>query len=99
MTLFFISLDPGSGSIQLVRAGHDPAMVYDPATGIFENFMGKGAALGVDDTFAYSEQSYTHLEQGKIIALGTDGIWESVSPAGAMYGKERLKKVIQENVD
>jgi len=99
MTLFFISLNPDSGSIQWVRAGHDPAMVYDPETDTFENLMGKGAALGVDDTLSYSEQAYTNLTKNKIIVLGTDGIWESINPQGNMFGKERLKKIIRENAD
>jgi sigma-B regulation protein RsbU (phosphoserine phosphatase) len=99
MTLFFISLNPDSGSLQWVRAGHDPAMVYDPETDTFENLMGKGAALGMDDTLSYSEQSYTNLTKKKIIVLGTDGIWESMDSQGDMFGKERLKKAIRENAD
>lgn len=97
MTLFFITLDPGSGSLQWVRAGHDPAMVYDPGTDTFENLMGRGAALGVDGTLSYTEQTYSTLTQGKIIVLGTDGIWESQNPQGEMFGKDRLKKIIREN--
>lgn len=99
MTLFFISLNPDSGSLQWVRAGHDPAMVYDPETDTFENLMGKGAALGVDDKLSYSEQAYTTLTKKKIIVLGTDGIWESIDLQGNMFGKERLKKNIRENAD
>jgi sigma-B regulation protein RsbU (phosphoserine phosphatase) len=61
--------------------------------------MGKGAALGMDDTLSYSEQSYTNLTKKKIIVLGTDGIWESMDSQGDMFGKERLKKAIRENAD
>ena len=28
--------------------------------------------------------------------IGTDGIWETHSPAGDMFGKERLKNIIRE---
>jgi sigma-B regulation protein RsbU (phosphoserine phosphatase) len=99
MTLFFISLDPGSGNLRWVRAGHDPAMVYDPDTDTFENLMGTGTALGVDQAYSYTEQSYTNLAKGKIIILGTDGIWEANNRKGIMFGKERLKKLIQKNAD
>jgi phosphoserine phosphatase RsbU/P len=99
MTLFFISLNPNSGSLQWVRAGHDPAIVYDPETDTFENLMGKGAALGVDDKLSYSEQAYTNLTEKKIIVLGTDGIWESIGPKGDMFGKKRLKDIIRDNAE
>jgi sigma-B regulation protein RsbU (phosphoserine phosphatase) len=99
MTLFFISLDPGSASLRWVRAGHDPAILYDPNTDTFENLMGTGPALGVDKTFSYNEQSYTNLAKGKIIILGTDGIWEATNGKGIMFGKARLKKLIQENAE
>jgi len=99
MTLFFISLDSGSDNIKWVRAGHDPAVVYDPGTDSFENLMGTGAALGVDDSFVYTEQTYKNLTKGKIIALATDGIWESLDPLGNMFGKKRLKAIIRKNSD
>lgn len=97
MTLFFISLDPDSRQLQWVRAGHDPALVYDPSSDRFETLMGKGSALGVDDMVSYAHQSYPDFTAGKIIALGTDGIWESFNSNGTMYGKDRFKKVIREN--
>ncbi len=99
MTLFFISLNPGSGSLRWVRAGHDPAMVYDPDLDTFENLMGKGTALGVDGTFSYSEQCYSDLKKDKMIVLGTDGIWEATNSKGIMFGKERLKDLIRKNAD
>ncbi|HEB60856.1 MAG TPA: phosphatase, partial [Phycisphaeraceae bacterium] len=30
-----------------------------------------------------------------VIVIGTDGIWESRSESGEMYGKERLREVIR----
>ena len=97
MTLFFITLDPDSSQLQWVRAGHDPALVYDPGEDRFENLMGKGSALGVDDMIPYAHESYDGLTPGKMVILGTDGIWESFNAEGKMYGKERLKRIIREN--
>ena len=99
MTLFFICLEPDSNSLQWVRAGHDPAMVYDPGTDTFETLMGRGTALGVDGQFTYTEQTYKTLTQGKIIALATDGTWEATDPRGTMFGKDRLRKAIRQNAD
>ncbi len=97
MTLFFITLDPESEHLSWVRAGHDPALIYDPNTDSFETLMGKGAALGVDGMLAYSDHKYEDFTKGKIIVLGTDGIWEALNPEGNLFGKERLREVIREN--
>ncbi|MCP4297293.1 MAG: serine/threonine-protein phosphatase, partial [Proteobacteria bacterium] len=77
MTLFFITLDPESKYLSWVRAGHDPAMIYDPISDSFETLMGKGAALGIDGMLSYSDHNYEDFTKGKIIVLGTDGIWEA----------------------
>ncbi len=97
MTLFFITLDPESKYLSWVRAGHDPAMIYDPISDSFETLMGKGAALGIDGMLSYSDHNYEDFTKGKIIVLGTDGIWEALNPKGKLFGKERLREVIREN--
>jgi PAS domain S-box-containing protein len=97
MTLFYISVDPQTKTLQWVRAGHDPAIIYDPAQKKFEELKGDGLALGVDENFSYQEHMKTGLESGQIIAIGTDGIWETFNQNGDMFGKERFRQIIQEN--
>jgi len=47
MTLFFMPMDPSNRQLECVRAGYDPAIVYDPSQGSFAGLKGKGSALGV----------------------------------------------------
>ena len=96
MTLFFLLLDQRTQTLHWVRAGHDPALFYDPTTQIFENLHGPGIALGVDDTWQYTQQTKSGLTGGQIILLGTDGIWEAQNPQGQLFGKEQLLKIMQE---
>jgi PAS domain S-box-containing protein len=96
MTLFYLSVDPQTKTLQWVRAGHDPAIIYDPAQKKFEELKGDGLALGVDENFSYQENLKTGLESGQIIAIGTDGIWETFNQNGDMFGKERFREIIQE---
>jgi sigma-B regulation protein RsbU (phosphoserine phosphatase) len=49
MTLFFLTLDVGKKTIEWVRAGHDPAWLYDPDEDRFEDLKGAGVALGVTE--------------------------------------------------
>ena len=94
MTLFFLVIDQSEGELHWVRAGHDPAIVYDSNTDSFTELNGKGTALGVDATQTF--QAYTHSgwRQGQIVLIGTDGIWEATNAGGEHFGKEEVKQLI-----
>ena len=95
MTLFYMAIDPQNEHLQWVRAGHDPAILYDPKQDIFEELAGTGIALGVTDDFRYEEYNKTGIANGQIVAIGTDGIWEACNPGGEMFGKKRFQNVIR----
>lgn len=99
MTLFYLSLDPEKKTIEWVRAGHDPALLYDPANDTFEELKGSGIALGVADDVEYHMNKRDGLTNDQIIAVGTDGIWESTNPQGEMFGKDRLRELIRRHAD
>jgi sigma-B regulation protein RsbU (phosphoserine phosphatase) len=95
MTLFYLAIDPELRRIDWVRAGHDPALLYDPVNNTFEELKGTGIALGVMDEVNYAQHSKEGLADGQIIAIGTDGIWEAFNRNGEMFGKDRLREIIR----
>ncbi|MGE5259073.1 MAG: PP2C family protein-serine/threonine phosphatase, partial [Hyphomicrobiales bacterium] len=97
VTLFFLVIDTARKEFAWVRAGHDPALVYDPRADSFEEIGGPGMALGVDENFNFSEQSRTGLSAGQVILLGTDGVWEASNVRGEMFGKGRVYDAIRLN--
>jgi len=97
MTLFYLTIDPEKDRIDWVRAGHDPALVYDPGRDVFTELKGDGVALGVKENFDYHENNISGLTNGQIIAIGTDGIWEAIDSNGEMFGKERFRNIIRKN--
>ena len=99
MTLFYMTIDPEKGYIDWVRAGHDPALLYDPGRDEFEELKGSGVALGVNEGFDYEENYRRGLTEGQIIAIGTDGIWEAVNRQGEMFGKQRFRNIIRKNAN
>lgn len=99
ITLFLLVLDPAARRVEWVRAGHDPAILYDPRTDEFSELRGRGLPLAVDQESAYLAQHLGHWPEGCVLVLGTDGLWESFGPDGSMYGKERLRRVVRENAD
>jgi sigma-B regulation protein RsbU (phosphoserine phosphatase) len=95
MTMFFLIIDSVGGGLRWVRAGHDPAIMYDSAADSFVELGGNGIALGVDDTFEYQEYSLEQFIDSQIILVGTDGIWETENQQGEMLGKERIREIIR----
>jgi sigma-B regulation protein RsbU (phosphoserine phosphatase) len=95
MTLFYAEFGGSGQWLRWVRAGHDPAMIFDPATGRFEELRGLGLALGVAEDYRYVDNR-TPLLPGQIVLIGTDGIWELRNPEGRMFGKEAVRRVLRE---
>ncbi|MGD9079219.1 MAG: SpoIIE family protein phosphatase [Desulfobacterales bacterium] len=97
MTMFYLNIDTTKRQAHWVRAGHDPAVFYDPIANSFEELAGSGIALGIDENWKYKEYIKTDLKSGQIIFLSTDGIWEAFNQKGDMFGKERIYDIIREN--
>ena len=97
MTMFLVRIDRSNNRIDWVRAGHDPALLYDPDSDAFIGLNeGRGLPLGVAADTVYQSSS-RDIKPGQIVFMGTDGIWEARNPDGELFGKERLQQVIQTN--
>ncbi len=99
MTLLIVVVDAAAKRLEWVRAGHDPALLYDPATNVFEELKGKGLPLGVDADYPYDANTRASLAAGQLLILGSDGVWEAMNPQGEMFGKERTRDVIRRYAD
>jgi sigma-B regulation protein RsbU (phosphoserine phosphatase) len=97
MTMFYLTVDGPGKSMRWVRAGHDPGILYDPRSGRVEELGGRGAPLGLDPETLFQERFRTDLPPGAVIFIGTDGIWESMAPDGALFGKAALYDLIRAN--
>ncbi|MDX2500289.1 MAG: SpoIIE family protein phosphatase [Deltaproteobacteria bacterium] len=97
MTLFYLMIDMATRSMSWVRAGHDPAIWYDPLNDTFEELHGDGTALGVDESLQFVQYEKSGLKKGQILLLSTDGLWETHNPSGSMFGKSRINELIRQN--
>jgi sigma-B regulation protein RsbU (phosphoserine phosphatase) len=64
MTLFYLSIDLVNKSIKWVRAGHDPAILYNPYDDSFQELIGPGIPLGVDQAGQFVECQKMGLAKG-----------------------------------
>jgi sigma-B regulation protein RsbU (phosphoserine phosphatase) len=90
MTFYLLAID--GDSLSWVSAGHDPALLVDPASGTIAELEGNGLLLGVDPDVSYAEHRASFGGPGRVLALYTDGITETWSPAGEMFGRDRLSQ-------
>jgi sigma-B regulation protein RsbU (phosphoserine phosphatase) len=96
MTLFYSEIDITERCFRWVHAGHEPAMLYDPAENSFKALGGKGLALGVKEDWVY-EESEKQLHSGQIILIGTDGIKETRNEQNELFGAEQFNRVIRDH--
>jgi sigma-B regulation protein RsbU (phosphoserine phosphatase) len=97
LTLFYLTVDVERKTLQWVRAGHTPGILYDPNTDSFEELMGAGIPLGVEESWQYQENTKEGLSKGQILFLSTDGLWEQRNPNGDVFGKDNIYKLIKKN--
>lgn len=95
MTLFLMAYDNANERCDWVRAGHDPALHYNPETDTFTELKGRGIPLGIDSEFSYEKNTLERFGHGQIIFIGTDGIWESSNDLGNRFGKDNVKEIIR----
>jgi serine phosphatase RsbU (regulator of sigma subunit) len=95
ITLVAIMLDPASGNMTLVNAGHPPPILFQPGGQSVEIGMQEsGFPLGVADDTVYEECS-VRLPLGGLVMVYTDGIKEAMNAENEVYGLARLRGLVQ----
>ena len=97
VTLFYAELDPGSGALSFLNAGHNPPLIVH-AAGTVEQLASGGLPLGIKADADYRE-GRTHLQMGDVLVIYSDGVTEAASPNGEEFGPTRLYEVVSRNVD
>jgi serine phosphatase RsbU (regulator of sigma subunit) len=97
VTLFYAELDPDSGSLSFLNAGHNPPLIVH-AAGTVEQLASGGLPLGIKRDADYRE-GRTHLHHGDVLVIYSDGVTEAVSPSGEEFGPTRLYEVVSRNIE
>lgn len=93
-TLFFGCLDPETGSLSYINAGHEPLIVTNPSGGVKSLLRPTGPAIGFDASVRFRfEQLY--LDRGELILGYTDGVPDAINSEGDFYTAERLFSLLQ----
>jgi serine phosphatase RsbU (regulator of sigma subunit) len=93
ITLFYGELEPDTGRLRYVNAGHNPPFLLHGAEAA-EQLAATGLALGIvaDAPFEVGD---TRLAGGDRLFLYTDGVTEAFDPRDEEYGETRLRTFLE----
>ncbi|MDJ0984466.1 MAG: SpoIIE family protein phosphatase [Desulfobacterales bacterium] len=97
MTMFFLKIEQATNTLHWVRAGHEPAILYNAEDDIFLELAGEGMAMGVDENLKYQKNNHQEWSPGSIVVIGTDGIRETQNTQGEMFGLNRFRTAIRQH--
>ncbi len=97
VTLFYAELDPQTGNLSFINAGHNPPLIVHHA-GTVENLAAGGLPLGIRQNAEYRE-GRTQLHPSDVLVIYSDGVSEATSPQGEEFGTDRLYEVVSRNLD
>ncbi|HEY2394452.1 MAG TPA: SpoIIE family protein phosphatase [Rudaea sp.] len=92
VTLLCGVLDLASGRLMLASAGHD-APIRVGEGGAVRIEVETGGPLGLDPEMTFP-RAQAQLAPGESVVLYTDGVTEALDPDGALYGEQRLFRVL-----
>ncbi|MGB5617209.1 MAG: SpoIIE family protein phosphatase [Desulfobacterales bacterium] len=94
VSLFLLEIDPKQKSLRWVRAGHEPALLYEPGANEFKQLSGEGIVLGADGDYRFQAYSRHQWVPGSVVVIATDGVHESRNKEDRMFGRERLHEIV-----
>lgn len=93
-SLFYVEINKGNNTIEMVNAGHLPAYILRDNQ-IKETPHGE-TALGLIKNANYSVFK-EEFKEGNIVVIYSDGITDAKNSAGEFYGNEKMKSVMLQN--
>jgi serine phosphatase RsbU (regulator of sigma subunit)/pSer/pThr/pTyr-binding forkhead associated (FHA) protein len=97
VTLFYAELDPATGALSFVNAGHNPPLIAHGSDGTLEQLAAGGLPLGILPDYDYRE-GRTQLRHGDVLVVYSDGVTETQDPQGEEFGTTRLQEVVVQNL-
>jgi sigma-B regulation protein RsbU (phosphoserine phosphatase) len=97
VTLFYAMLDPSSGRLTYVNAGHIPPLLCRPGdhgeAELLDELRPTGMALGIVEDSEFAQRTL-QLRPGDSVLLYTDGVTDATGEGLQPFGMDRLRRVI-----
>jgi sigma-B regulation protein RsbU (phosphoserine phosphatase) len=93
ISMAYLILDHGRGTVTLARAGHDAPILFDHATGKASAVKPPGMVVGIDSGSVFDRITGDFaltLNRGDSLLLYTDGVTEALDANGDEFGPDRM---------
>jgi sigma-B regulation protein RsbU (phosphoserine phosphatase) len=95
ISMFYAKYSSETRMLSFANGGHNPPLLLRCGQEACRSLDTDGMILGVLRGVDYEEKSML-LQEGDVMLLYTDGVTESFSPAGELFGRERLCRAVYE---
>lgn len=100
MTFFIGVIDFDTGKMYYSNAGHNPPWLFkkDGSSFKLNSLTAVGTRLGEQRESAAFEEKEITIGSGDVLFLYTDGLTEGKNPEGEMFGKKKVRKLVESTV-
>lgn len=92
-SVFFALLDPVTGELDYINAGHEPPVIVN-SNGIHQQLEPTGPVIGMFNEANHSVKS-VRLMSGDLLFAYTDGVTEARNPSNELFSEERLYSLME----
>jgi phosphoserine phosphatase RsbU/P len=92
-TAFVAVLDPATGALDYVNAGHEPPAILDAGGAVRARLQPTGPALGLLPDLVFTVAS-ERLSAGETLFAYTDGVVDARDPNDVAFGEDRLMELL-----
>jgi sigma-B regulation protein RsbU (phosphoserine phosphatase) len=96
VTLFYAQIEPATGDVVYVNAGHNPPLLYQAESKQWLKLGRTGMVLGVDEAQQYGQRAI-QLHSGDFLFLYTDGVTEAINAQEQEFGEARIRHILSLN--
>jgi serine phosphatase RsbU (regulator of sigma subunit) len=93
-------VDTASRSMRFARAGHNPLIHLEAASGTTRVYTPPGLGLGLDGGEAFEqilEEKEVPLAPGDFFLFFTDGLSEAMNEGSELFGEVRLRRILEQS--
>ncbi len=98
VTMTYAIVDGDAGTMRYARAGHNPILHMESATGRTHVLMPPGLGLGIDRGQRFDallEEAEVPLRSDDVFLFFTDGLSEAMNGRSELFGERRLRDVLE----
>jgi serine phosphatase RsbU (regulator of sigma subunit) len=97
VTIFYGLLEPETGRLVYINAGHNPPLIVSPDGETVRELESSALPIGIIEEQTYEAGEMT-IGVGELLVCFSDGVTEAMNAAGEPYGDDRFVALLREHI-